>query len=156
MLLLVACQPAAPLPVRLGALYPMTGDLADKGADSQSGVLLAIEDLNASGGIASLGNAPISLVTADTRGLPEVGAREAERLIVDERVVGLVGTYQSSVTKPATQVAEEPVGAGHARPQAPQFERLVRVSTQPPPQQVVPVGQVLVAVHPATQRFMLQ
>ncbi len=105
-MLLVACQPTAPVPVRIGALYPLTGDLADKGADSRSGVLLAIEDINASGGIASLGNAPVSLASADTRGQPEVGASETERLIVEERVVGLLGTYQSSVTKPATQVAE--------------------------------------------------
>jgi branched-chain amino acid transport system substrate-binding protein len=93
--------------VRLGALFPLTGDLSDKGLDSANGVRLAAEEINAAGGIAALKGAKLDVVFADTRGKPRVGAREAERLIKEEGVAAIIGTYQSSVTKPATKVAEQ-------------------------------------------------
>lgn len=96
----------APDTVVFGALFPLTGELADKGKDSLEGVILAVEDVNSAGGIPSLGRQRLELRTADSRGDPDVGVRETERLIVQEGVVGIVGAYQSSVTKPATQVAE--------------------------------------------------
>lgn len=92
--------------VKVGALFPMSGDLADKGADSANGVRLAVDDVNAAGGILALGGAKLELILGDTQGRPEIGAEEAERLIRGEGVAALIGTYQSSVTKPATQVAE--------------------------------------------------
>jgi len=92
--------------VKVGALFPLTGDLGDKGLDSANGVRLAVEEINGSGGIAALNGAELDIVLADTRGKPEIGAREAERLIKDEGVVAIIGTYQSSVTKPATKAAE--------------------------------------------------
>ena len=92
--------------VRVGALFPLTGELSDKGVDSANGVRLAAEEINRAGGIASLKGAKLDIVFSDTRGKPHVGAREAERLIKEEGVAAIIGTYQSSVTKPATQVAE--------------------------------------------------
>jgi len=94
-------------PVKVGALFPMSGDLKDKGIDSANGVRLAVEEINAAGGISALGGARMAIVSADTQGKPDVGAAEAERLITREGVVAIIGTYQSSVTKPATQVAEK-------------------------------------------------
>jgi len=92
--------------VRIGALFPLSGGLADKGRDSANGVRLAVEEINARGGIASLGGVPLEIVFADTQGQPDTGVRETERLIRDEKVVAIIGTYQSSVTKPSTKVAE--------------------------------------------------
>ena len=92
--------------VKVGVLFPLSGDLGDKGVDSANGVRLAVEEINRAGGIAALNGAQIHLVLADTRGDPEVGAREAERLIQEKDVVAIIGTYQSSVTKPASKVAE--------------------------------------------------
>lgn len=99
-------EPSSPGSVKVGALYPMSGDLTDKGTDSANGVRLAAEEINAAGGIAALNGAKLEVVFADTRGKPEVGVRETERLIREEGVVAVIGTYQSSVTKPATQAAE--------------------------------------------------
>lgn len=93
--------------VRVGVLFPMTGDLADKGKDSVQGVTLAVEEVNAAGGIAALGGARIEMVSGDTRGNPDTGVEEAERLITSQGVSAIIGTYQSSVTKAATQVAEK-------------------------------------------------
>jgi len=92
--------------VKIGALFPLSGELREKGVDSANGVQLAAEEINSAGGIASLGGAPLKIVLADTQGNPEVGAREAERLIREQGVVAIIGTYQSSVTRVATQVAE--------------------------------------------------
>jgi len=47
------------------------------------------------------------MVVADSRGQPEVGMSEAERLIVREKVVALMGAFQSGVTLTATTVAEK-------------------------------------------------
>ncbi len=93
--------------VRVGALFPLSGDLGDKGIDSANGVRLAVEEINKAGGIAALGGAQLEAIFADTQGKPEVGARETERLIKEEGVAAVIGTYQSSVTKPASQVAEK-------------------------------------------------
>ena len=46
------------------------------------------------------------LVHADSQGKPDVGKAEAERLINQEGVYALIGSYNSSVTGPASLVAE--------------------------------------------------
>lgn len=111
MMIVIGCQdqPSSPAPatVKIGALFPLSGDLKDKGEDSAKGVRLAAEEINAAGGIAALGGAKLAFVFADTKGKPEIGIKETERLINDEKVAAIIGTYQSSVTKPATRVAEK-------------------------------------------------
>jgi branched-chain amino acid transport system substrate-binding protein len=92
--------------IKVGFLLPMSGGLADKGRDCVSAAKLAVDEINAAGGIKALGGAILEPVFGDTEGNPDRGSREAERLIGEQGVVALVGTYQSSVTKAATQVAE--------------------------------------------------
>ena len=106
---LAGCEvPAEPPPaaVKIGALFPLSGDLRERGLDYVNGMRLATEEINAGGGIAALGGARLAIVLADTQGKPEVGAQETERLIRQEGVVAVIGAFQSSVTTPATQVAE--------------------------------------------------
>src|SRR4030067_3664905 len=92
--------------VRVGALYPLTGDLAKLGEENKDGLQLAIDEINAAGGIKSMGGAQIEMVWGDTTGKPEVGISEVERLAQQENVVAIIGAYQSAVTTPATQAAE--------------------------------------------------
>jgi branched-chain amino acid transport system substrate-binding protein len=89
----------------LGAIHPLSGSLAQDGAFLQNGIDLAVEEINAAGRIACLNGATLRVEHADSQGKPEVGQSEAERLI-GEGAVALLGTYQSSVTLNATQVAE--------------------------------------------------
>lgn len=98
--------PAAAEAIKVGALYPLTGDLAKLGAENQNGLQLAIDEINAAGGVAALGGAPIELVWGDSQGKPEVGISEVTRLAEQEGVVAIIGAYQSGVTTPATQEAE--------------------------------------------------
>jgi len=108
--LLAACagqgKPAAAGVVKVGVVYPLSGDLADVGKENKNGVILAADEINAAGGIKSLGGAKLELVFGDTQGKPDIGSQETERLIKAENVVAVIGAYQSSVTKPATEVAE--------------------------------------------------
>jgi branched-chain amino acid transport system substrate-binding protein len=102
--------------IKIGALYPLTGNLAATGMDCKRGVDLAVEIINGKfdlnlpfakmEGIPNLGGAKIEVVYADTKGDPKNGLAEAERLITQEKVVALIGAYQSAVTKTASQAAE--------------------------------------------------
>src|SRR5512137_890093 len=103
--------------IKIGALYPLTGNLAATGMDCKRGVDLAVEIINGKfdnlnlpfakeEGIPNLGGAKIEVIYADTKGDPKNGLAEAERLITQEKVVALIGAYQSAVTKTSSQAAE--------------------------------------------------
>lgn len=104
--------------VKIGVIYPLTGAAASTGAELKNALELAADIINngakgipnlpfsAGGGLPNLHGAKIKLVFADHQGNPQVGASEAERLITQEHVVALVGSYFSNVTATASQVAE--------------------------------------------------
>ena len=92
--------------VKIGVLLPLSGTQAQTGADLKRGIEFAVDEINSAGGIKKLGGAKLTVVYGDTAGDPSVGASEAERLITEENVVALIGCYQSSVTKTASEVAE--------------------------------------------------
>ena len=105
-----------PKEVLIGVLYPLTGSVAQAGADVLAAVETAVDivnnkhDLNLplarTEGLPNLGGAKIRLIVADHQGKPEIGRGEAERLITNEGVVALYGAYHSSVTAAASNVAE--------------------------------------------------
>jgi branched-chain amino acid transport system substrate-binding protein len=57
-------------------------------------------------GLPNLGGAKIEIIFADSKGDPKNGMAEAERLVTQEKVVAVVGAYQSAVTKTASQATE--------------------------------------------------
>ncbi len=105
-------------PVKVGILFPLTGNAASAGQAAKAAVELGAEIVNgahpelaplplaATAGLPNLKGAKIEIVAADNQGNPSVGQSQALRLINDERVSALVGAYQSSVTLAATAVAE--------------------------------------------------
>jgi len=108
--------PAQEKVIKIGAVYPLTGNLAATGMDCKRGVDLAVQIINGkydlnmpfakTEGIPNLGGAKLQIIYADTKGDPKNGLAEAERLITQEKVVALIGAYQSAVTKTASQAAE--------------------------------------------------
>ncbi|GAA1815747.1 ABC transporter substrate-binding protein [Actinomadura chokoriensis] len=92
-------------PVKIGALHPVSGANAVDGQQMRRGARMAVEAINAAGGITSLGGRRVELETGDTQGKAEVGQSEAQRLI-SAGAVGLVGTYQSAVSTNVAVVAE--------------------------------------------------
>ena len=102
--------------IKIGAVYPLTGNIASTGLDCKRGVELAVDIINGKydlnlplakeEGLPNLGNAKLEVVFADTKGDPRNGMSEAERLVAQEKVVAMIGAYQSSVTKTASQATE--------------------------------------------------
>ncbi len=97
---------AQPRELRIGHVHPLSGFLAFDGGLVANGLTLAVEEINAGGGIKSMGGAKLALVGGDTQGKVEVGMAEAERLI-REGVVALLGPYQSPVAYAVSQLAEK-------------------------------------------------
>ncbi|MGZ4532327.1 MAG: ABC transporter substrate-binding protein [Mycobacteriaceae bacterium] len=91
--------------IKIGTVHPLTGTNAGDGQQMENGVKLAIETINAAGGIKSMGGAKLELAAGDTQGKPDVGQSEAQRL-VQSGAVALVGTYQSAVSANVAAVAE--------------------------------------------------
>ena len=80
-------------PIRIGILHSLTGTMADAESPVVDATLLAVEELNAAGGV--LGR-PVEAMVVDGRSDPATFAREAERLIDDEQVVTVFGCWTSS------------------------------------------------------------
>lgn len=97
---------ANPKVIKIGSIQPATGMIAEIGQACRRGNLLAVEDINARGGIKSMGGAKLKLLLGDSEGKPEVGRSEAERLIKDG-AVSLVGAFMSSVTMVIATLAEQ-------------------------------------------------
>lgn len=92
--------------VKIGFVLPLSGGAATIGNQTKVGAEVAVAQINAAGGIKSMGGAKLVPIFADSQSKPDVGVAETERLITRENVAMLVGAYNSGVTFPATEVAE--------------------------------------------------
>ncbi|ALS22599.1 MULTISPECIES: ABC transporter substrate-binding protein [Paenibacillus] len=92
--------------VLIGVLYPTSGSLARLGGAALKAVELAAEDINAAGGIKSLGGAKIKLEIVDPGDKPETAKSATERLIQNKKVSALTGDYSSSLSLVTSEVAE--------------------------------------------------
>lgn len=97
---------AQPKVVKVGNILPLSGPSASVGQQNRYAQDMAIEEINAAGGIKSLGGAKITMLYSDSESKPEKGVAEAERLINTEKVHVLTGCWNSAVTYPTTAVAE--------------------------------------------------
>jgi branched-chain amino acid transport system substrate-binding protein len=89
---------------KMGGISSITGAGASVGRSSTEAWKLAIEDINAAGGI--LGK-KVELILADTMTDPTHGVSEARRLIENEKIQALVGPVTSQETIPIVAVANE-------------------------------------------------
>ena len=67
--------------VKVGYILPVTGPLAFEAQLALNGLQLAVDEINAAGGIKSLGGAKLTLLPGDTQNKVELGNSEAARLI---------------------------------------------------------------------------
>lgn len=95
---------AEPDPIKLGILQPVTGALAQDGQFGRKGAEMAIEDINARGGIKSMDGAKIEMVFGDARSNPEAGVQEVEKM-QSEGVAAIVGGFASPICLAASQAA---------------------------------------------------
>ncbi|HKE38650.1 MAG TPA: branched-chain amino acid ABC transporter substrate-binding protein [Casimicrobiaceae bacterium] len=92
--------------VKIGFASPLTGPQANYGKDNQNGAQLAIDELNAQN--PSIGGKPVKfqLQAEDDQADPKQGPLIAQKL-VDAKVAGVVGHFNSGVTIPASRVYDE-------------------------------------------------
>ena len=96
---------AAPAPpIRLGAIFNMTGPNATLGQEELAGVEAAVADLNRRGGV--LGR-QLELVKADAASDPQKAATEATRLMDDSGVVAILGPDGAQMTLPIVPLANQ-------------------------------------------------
>lgn len=115
----VGVAPAQPKgePIKVGLLTPVTGNLARWGGYAQNGAGLAVDELNAAGGV--LGR-PLQVVPADSVCQPAQGVSALRRLITSDKVSFVIGDICSSVTLAAMAVVAESkvilINAGSSHP----------------------------------------
>jgi branched-chain amino acid transport system substrate-binding protein len=96
-----------PAEVKIAMLVPLSGPWARQGILEQMGGRLAIEDINAAGGIKSMGGAKLKLIEYDTQDSAEKAKDAAQRMIAQEPdLAGGFGCWLSTFTLAATEVTE--------------------------------------------------
>ncbi len=93
-------------PVKIGVVVPLAGAFAVSGQDVLSGARLAAAEINAAGGIKALGGRLLELVPGDAGQSPENAVTTARR-ILNSQPVAAIGSWYSSLSLAATQVAEQ-------------------------------------------------
>ncbi|WJR80624.1 ABC transporter substrate-binding protein [Bradyrhizobium sp. NP1] len=112
----MAAGAADPADVVIGVIYPLSGASAQIGVDAQKAFETAADIINKKydfalplakdEGLPGLGGAKVRLVFADHQADPQKGRAEAERLITQEKVCAIIGTYQSAVAVTVSQICE--------------------------------------------------
>jgi branched-chain amino acid transport system substrate-binding protein len=104
--------------VKIGAIYPLSGNAASAGTAAKAALEVAAEVINGDhqnlgdltlakgAGLPGLKGAKVEVVFADNQGTPAAGQNQALRLITEEKVHALVGAYQSGITLTASAIAE--------------------------------------------------
>ncbi len=115
--LLLAAGPAcAADDILIGMIYPLSGNGSQVGLDAKAALETEADIINGShdipmllgkgGGLPNLGGAKIKLVFADHQSDPQKARAEAERLITQDHVVAIVGSYQSATAVTISQVCD--------------------------------------------------
>jgi branched-chain amino acid transport system substrate-binding protein len=90
-------------PILIGLTCDATGTFADSGQAERRGMILAIEEFNAKGGV--LGR-PIEHKWEDTETDPSVAVRKAQRLIERDKIDFMMGALSSGVAAPLSDLAQ--------------------------------------------------
>src|SRR5689334_18674508 len=105
--------------VKIGGIFPLSGNAASAGVHAKAAIETAVEIINSgnpalgnlpvtkNAGLKGLGGAKVEVVFADNQGSPATGQNQALRLITEEKVVALTGAYQSGITLTASAIAEK-------------------------------------------------
>ncbi len=97
----------APKDVEIALLVPMTGPWARQGILERMGAEMAVDDVNAAGGIKALGGAKLKLLVFDTQDTAEKAKDAAQRMLAENPgLVGGIGCWLSTFTLAVTEVTE--------------------------------------------------
>ncbi|HLN23531.1 MAG TPA: ABC transporter substrate-binding protein [Patescibacteria group bacterium] len=105
--MLTANPALAQTKLKIGAVMPLTGELADYGPAALNGAKLAVEEINKAGGV--LGS-PVALAVGDDQTSPQAGVDAAHKLVSVEKVNALIGPMGSGVFIPVARSVAVPAG----------------------------------------------
>ncbi|MBL8671963.1 MAG: ABC transporter substrate-binding protein [Alphaproteobacteria bacterium] len=91
-------------PIKIGLLHPVTGPISFSGLQCRAGAELAVEAVNAAGGIKSLGGRKLEAVLGDAESKPDVGVAQVEKMN-EAGVAAIVGPFASGIALATTQAA---------------------------------------------------
>jgi branched-chain amino acid transport system substrate-binding protein len=91
-------------PYKVGSLQPLSGAAASGGKTALVGVQMAVDRINAAGGI---NGRPVELIVADDESKPDVGRRKTEKLVVEDNVDVHLGGFLSNICLACMPVFEE-------------------------------------------------
>lgn len=91
-------------PLKVGMATTLSGAIALFGVANQNGAQLAVDELNAAGGV--LGR-PVELIVRDEEARPEEGLAQARDLIISEEVDVMLGPVSSGVALAITELTGE-------------------------------------------------
>ena len=95
---------AAPVVIKIGHVAPLTGGIAHLGKDNENGARMAVDEINAAGGVDAGGTkVKLELVAEDDKADPKEGTLAAQKL-VDAGVVAVVGHLNSGTSIPASKI----------------------------------------------------
>lgn len=97
-------DPALADKIKVGIVLPLTGKLARFGEIENKSFLMAVDEINAAGGV---NGKKIDLIIEDTAGKPDVGRSAIEKLISRDKVIVVGGGYSSSMTWATIAVAQQ-------------------------------------------------
>lgn len=116
---LYAQQAKIPIEIKIGCTIPLSGPLANSGIDVKWGYEEAVNEINAQGGLFMKEydkRLPVKLVIYDDETDPVKAAARYERLILEDKVDALIGSYGSLINTTIAVVAEKhkiPLVANH-------------------------------------------
>ncbi len=99
------CEQAPPQAVKIGVVLPLTGDYQIYGTAGVRGAEMAVDEINANGGV--LDGRPLKLIVTDNRTDPSESIRLARHLIQKEKVTALLGPVSSSARNAMLEEARE-------------------------------------------------
>jgi branched-chain amino acid transport system substrate-binding protein len=89
--------------VKIGGIFPLSGDVAVYGVEARKGVILAIEEINTAGGV---NGKKIDLVYEDDEGNPEKSVNAYNKLTAKDKVNVIIGSLTSGCTIAITSKAQ--------------------------------------------------
>jgi branched-chain amino acid transport system substrate-binding protein len=89
--------------VRVGLLFPTTGGMAVLGTDQSNAAKMVLDWANSHGGV---GGAKIKIFEGDSQSNPGVAATTAQRMIDQDRVQIIIGSYASGIAQAIAPVAQ--------------------------------------------------
>ena len=111
--------------IKVGALFELTGNVANYGTSTLNGFKMAVDEVNAKGGV---NGKKIEVVQADNKSEPSESGNAATKLVTQDKVVAVVGPATSG-----SVAAAEPILTAHKKPQSDHSLPLFMARCAPPP-----------------------